>query len=381
MGESQENCLRMRLHIIVLVTATLMHGCGAQNIIAQWLRNVGIKYVPPPPREGTCRDCSKSSQARFGFDITPTQATNPCCPETTPTPTPTACKCGEEGGSRIVGGQDSSNGKYPWIVSLNFNSNTGANPGGCAGTLVAAQWVVTAAHCIKGVCNGADCTMSTLSVVLGEFDLSSSSDSFDTYRKNVKLAMNPIVHESYQSPKTSSNDIALLKLAESVDTTRYVPACLPAVNMDYTGQTGRVYGWGSTASCPPSASNILQEVEVPIVTDAVCEAASSSSVTSSNGAGGCITQALSYAGQISGDMVCAGAPGKDSCQGDSGGPLTVKSSSTSQHDLVGVVSWGYGCAADGLYGVYSEVARLRTWIDTNIAANGGATYCPSRYGY
>ena len=118
--ESQENCLRMRLHIIVLVTATLMHGCGAQNIIAAWLRNVGIKYVPPPPREGTCRDCSKSSQvsrrkvakkesfvgldniyhiqARFGFDITPTQATNPCCPGTTPAPTTTSCKCGEEGG-------------------------------------------------------------------------------------------------------------------------------------------------------------------------------------------------------------------------------------------------------------------------------------------
>merc|ERR1712127_210591 len=151
MGESQENCLRMRLHIIVLVTATLMHGLGAKkhiekkNIIAQWLSKVGITYVPPPPRPGTCRDCSTNRQARLGFDITPTQATNPCCPGITPAPTTTSCKCGEEGGSRIVGGQDSSNGKYPWIVSLNFGSNTGTNPGGCAGTLVAAQWVVTAA--------------------------------------------------------------------------------------------------------------------------------------------------------------------------------------------------------------------------------------------
>ena len=30
---------------------------------------------------------------------------------------------------------------------------------------------------------------------------------------------------------------------------------------------------------------------------------------------------------------------------------------------------------DGLYGVYSEVAKLRTWIDETIAANGGASYC------
>ena len=65
-------------------------------------------------------------------------------------------------------------------------------------------------------------------------------------------------------------------------------------------------------------------------------------------------------------MLCAGAPGKDSCQvpglkllhqiptryqpdqsfqGDSGGPFTVKSEETNQHDLVGVVSWGDGCAA------------------------------------
>ena len=88
-------------------------------------------------------------------------------------------------------------------------------------------------------------------------------------------------------------------------------------------------------------------------------------------------------------MVCAGSSGKDACAGDSGGPFTVKSSSTNQHDLVGVVSWGKGCAAvsnfflklslipqDGLYGVYAEVAQLRTWIDAKIAANGGTTFCP-----
>ena len=61
-------------------------------------------------------------------------------------------------------------------------------------------------------------------------------------RKVVRLAMNPIVHESYNVPFESSNNIALLKLAEKVDLNIYTPACLPAPNTDYTGKTGSVYG-------------------------------------------------------------------------------------------------------------------------------------------
>ena len=89
---------------------------------------------------------------------------------------------------------------------------------------------------------------------------------------------------------------------------------------------------------------MLLEVEVPIVSDTVCEAASSDSVTSTVN-GQCVTTSRNYNGVISSEMVCAGSSGKDSCQGDSRGSFTVKSSARSQYDLVGVVSWGYGCAA------------------------------------
>jgi trypsin len=62
-------------------------------------------------------------------------------------------------------------------------------------------------------------------------------------------------------------------------------------------------------------------------------------------------------------MVCAGlaAGGKDSCQGDSGGPL-VNSAKT----LIGIVSWGEGCAAPNAPGVYARVGALRTFIDANL---------------
>jgi len=284
------------------------------------------------------------------------------------------CQCGLEGTRRIVGGEESTSGKYPWIAALNFDTTDGLNPGGCGATLVASQWIVTAAHCVK---DGS--TLSTkddLSVVLGEFDLSSANDEFDTNRKNVRLAMNPIIHEDYQKDFQYNNDIALLKLAEEVDTAIYTPACLAAVDADYTGQNGRVYGWGSTASCPATNQATLLEVELQIISDTECSAQTSDSVTfTDQSTGQCVTESSSYDGRISEQMLCAGATGKDSCQGDSGGPFTVKNSGTNKHDLVGVVSWGDGCAADGMSGVYAEVAKLRTWIDTKIAENGGGAFC------
>jgi len=145
------------------------------------------------------------------------------------------------------------------------------------------------------------------------------------------------------------------------------------VDTDYTGKTGHVYGWGSTQTCPlvPSFTEI-REVSVPILSDSDCEAGSGTANFLHTG-GVCINRTRSYSGLISEDMMCAGETGKNQCQGDSGGPLTVKKGD--QHFLAGVVSWGFGCGVDGLPGVLAEVAKLRTWVDRTIAANGGSTYC------
>ena len=92
-----------------------------------------------------------------------------------------------------------------------------------------------------------------------------------------------------------------------------------------------------------------------IVSDAVCEAASSTSAYNQSTQWGCVTVPYwTYKYQISSDMVCASAAGKSPCGGDSGGPLTVKNSLTKKHDLVGIVSWGAGCAAVSFFSILLE---------------------------
>lgn len=66
-------------------------------------------------------------------------------------------------------------------------------------------------------------------------------------------------------------------------------------------------------------------------------------------------------------MFCAGYRDGyyDSCQGDSGGPIV-----DAFNDLVGVVSWGIGCAEPGHPGVYASVYTLKGWIDDKIKQYG-----------
>lgn len=66
------------------------------------------------------------------------------------------------------------------------------------------------------------------------------------------------------------------------------------------------------------------------------------------------------------DSMCAVDRREDACQGDSGGPLVQKGNSSESGDdvQVGVVSWGWGCAAQP--GVYARVSEGYGWIREQV---------------
>ena len=78
-----------------------------------------------------------------------------------------------------------------------------------------------------------------------------------------------------------------------------------------------------------------------IMSDSACRKASGTAMKLENGV--CTSLEVSMAGRISQDMVCASGGDTDACYGDGGAPLSVKQ--FGQHSLVGITSWGEGCAA------------------------------------
>ncbi|CAO2650811.1 Nn.00g091080.m01.CDS01 [Neocucurbitaria sp. VM-36] len=227
----------------------------------------------------------------------------------------------------IVGGVPSQQGNFPFIVSLQKN---GAHF--CGGSLLNANTVVTAAHCAVGQ------TASTLKVRAGSLNRNSGG----TLVQVSSIKVNP----GYVS-STYDADVAIFKLATAIPTSSTISyATLPAAGSDpVAGSTATVAGWGTLSSGGSTLPTTLQEVDVPIVSRTTCRSNYGQSAITTN-------------------MFCAGyaAGGKDSCQGDSGGPIV----NSSTRVLIGLVSWGEGCAAANKPGVYTRVAAVLSFIQANL---------------
>jgi len=150
-----------------------------------------------------------------------------------------------------------------------------------------------------------------------------------------------IVHPRF-SPYTMDNDIALIELATNV--TNVSPIAYDTMHSLTSGTQTKVAGWGNMSTVNDIYPNDLRAALIPIVDFNQCNA--------SNAYDSALTQ----------NMICAGyfVSNRDSCQGDSGGPLIV------DNTLVGIVSWGNGCAEDGFPGIYTKVQNYTSWIETYV---------------
>ncbi len=223
------------------------------------------------------------------------------------------------GGSAVTSSLYSS--YFKSIVSLRYYGSHF-----CGGTLIAPNKVVTAAHCL------ADFSSSTIrnnvKVVLGNTSLSSSSGTESFSVSSYKI-------DSRYDSRTTKYDIAVITLNGS---SKVEPASInTAANLPAVGSNTYVAGWGSTKE-GGGVSSSLKYTAVAVVSNSDCAGAYGSDIYSGN--------------------ICAYTAKTDSCQGDSGGPLY--SIDGNKVSLVGIVSWGNGCARVGYPGVYTRVSEFQT---------------------
>ncbi|KAF0717909.1 Aste57867_2024 [Aphanomyces stellatus] len=221
----------------------------------------------------------------------------------------------------IVGGKEAAVGKHRYLAGLKRSATATSS---CGGSLIAPNVILTAAHC----------TGNGLSyAVVGSHYLTGSSDG-----ELVKV-IQEIKHPK-NNPSTFSNDVAILILERDITSIAPVEVSFDAVP---AGVLTWVRGWGTTSS-GGTQSQVLKEVSVAAWDNAKAATALKPQT-------------------VDATMLAAGGlAGEDSCQGDSGGPLTIEDS-TGSEKIVGVVSWGLGCAVQGKPGVYGRLSTARDFIE------------------
>ncbi|PKM12537.1 MAG: hypothetical protein CVV13_04815 [Gammaproteobacteria bacterium HGW-Gammaproteobacteria-3] len=230
---------------------------------------------------------------------------------------------------KIIGGKNAKAGAWPWMTALVFRGSDAFLGQFCGGTLVAPDWVLTAAHCVHKL------TPAQLDALVGRTDL----DATDGERIAV---IEIVIHPNFNPGPLYDNDIALLKL-------QHPAAVAPVQTLDHfsvqddPGETAIVLGWGAlSGASPPFFPTILQQVPIPIAAPEQCGF------------------------DIIDTMLCAGYKGsdRDTCAGDSGGPLLVFDTESGIWRQAGITSFGFGPC--GTVGIYTRLEQFKTFISDTL---------------
>jgi len=251
---------------------------------------------------------------------------------------------------RIVNGQESEPGRRPYQASIQItfdrSSRLESRKGFhfCGGALISDNYVITAAHCMKGGRKARE-----LNVVLGTNDL--------TDKEAPTYAVKRIIKTKYDDV-TKINDLNLLELdlssGKQLNLDRKkghkfekINICKPSFQPQ--GRNCTVSGWGHLKANGSGIPDKLREVSVLVLHDESCK-----------------TMLSKYPWDPKNKtMLCAGGADKDACQGDSGGPMVCQDDNGVEC-LAGVVSWGVGCATEGIPGVYTNLRKYIPWISEHM---------------
>jgi len=283
---------------------------------------------------------------------------------------------------RVVGGSTASTSTYPWQAAVVFSSDSpyqNKNPHQrqfCGGSLITSRIVITAAHCVYDLDPDCNSNLSTQNMCLpndpggdgtetldpNDVKVILGQDTLSTAPASSELAVQAVKYQSgynpnYQGHGVPRDDVAYLVLAApgSTQTQIKIAGADEAALWD-PGSFVEISGWGATTQCSTSCGSTvdtLRAATVQMIADSSC------------------VSPLAYGTDFdSGTMVCAGymSGGVDTCAGDSGGPLQAPLDGGG-YRLVGITSWGDGCAQPGLPGVYTRVAgsTMSSAIQSDVA--------------
>jgi trypsin len=279
---------------------------------------------------------STSSGGRFACSLTAMQA----APMTTTSERPNICDCGWRHQTRIVGGHDTGVNEFPSMAAILDRYTTDAF---CGASIISDRYALTAAHCLLHK------QPSDLGLLVGDHNLTSGTDTTAA----ALYAISDFKQHSNYDADTQLNDIAVVRTNLRIKFGLFVgPVCLPFryTVVDFYSQIVTALGWGFT-DFSGQKSDTLQEVDLSIVSNKECAAAIPDPVTT--------------------NQICTYAPAKDTCLSDSGGPLLWQDPSTRKLQLVGIISYGIGCATTKP-AVNTRVTSYLSWV---VSVTSDAVYC------